>query len=409
MSNAHRTGRVLVGCVLLFGATYAAAQDWPQWRGPNRNNKVVGFTVPATWPKELTKKWQVPVGLGDASPALVGDKLYVFTRQEGDEVILCLDTGSGKEVWKDKYPTAAVSGAAKAHPGPRSSPAVAEGKVCTLGVNGVVSCLDAGTGKVVWRKETTKPQYFTSSSPIIVEGKCIVFVGALTTYDLASGEEKWKWAGAGTPYGSPVLLTADGTKQVVTPAMGAIAGIGLADGKQLWQYKFGGTAYQNTFDTPDIDGQTVIYSGPQNAGTVALKIEKQGDGFDAKELWKKPQAAAGYNSPVLKDGLLFGLTAAGRGATNLFCMDAKTGEVLWKDATARGDCGTVLDAGSVLLALTNNGELVVFKPSNKGYEELAKYKVSDKTGLDGPWAYPIVSGNRVFVKDKDSLTLWTIN
>jgi outer membrane protein assembly factor BamB len=415
MSNAHRTGRVLVGCVLLLGATCAAAQDWPQWRGPNRDNKVVGFTAPATWPKELMKKWQVPVGLGDASPALVGDKVYVFTRQEGDEVILCLDAGSGKEVWKDKYATAAVSGAAKAHPGPRSSPAVAEGKVCTLGVNGTVSCLDAGAGKVVWRKETTKPQFATASSPIIVEGKCVVYVGALTAFDLASGEEKWKWTGAGTPYGSPVLMTVEGTKQIVTPTDKSIVGVGLTDGKELWKVPFGATAYQNHSSTPIIDGQTVIYSGQpaQKGPTVALKIEKKGDSFGEKELWKNPQQGAGmYNTPVLKDGLLFGLITANRAPSNLFCMDAKTGEVLWKDTTPRGECGEVFDAGSVLLALTSNSELLVFKPSNKGYEELAKYKVSDKganTGTEGTWAGPIVSGNRVFVKDKDTLTLWTLN
>ncbi len=89
-------------------------------------------------------------------------------------------------------------------------------------------------------------------------------------------------------------------------------------------------------------------------------------------------------------------------------MKAETGEVLWTDKTERGECGAVLDAGSVLLGLTSDSELVAFKPSNKEYAELAKYKVADKGGNDGTWAYPVIAGNRVFVKDKDSLTLWTI-
>ena len=76
---------------MLFAASGVCADDWPQWRGPNRDNKVTGFTEPSTWPKELTQKWKVTVGLGDASPVLVGDKIYVFTRQGGDEVTLCLD------------------------------------------------------------------------------------------------------------------------------------------------------------------------------------------------------------------------------------------------------------------------------------------------------------------------------
>src|SRR5207248_2030525 len=106
-----------------------AAADWPQWRGPNRHAKVTGFAAPATWPKELTKKWSVTIGDGVATPALVGDKLYVFSRQGGDEVIRCLDAADGKEQWQDKYPTRAASGPAGQFPGPRCSPAVANGKV----------------------------------------------------------------------------------------------------------------------------------------------------------------------------------------------------------------------------------------------------------------------------------------
>src|SRR6516165_12484330 len=94
---------LLVGGVLLLGASGVRAQDWPQWRGPNRDNKVTGFTEPKTWPKELTQKWSTKVGVGDASPVLVGDKVYAFTRDGTDEIIHCLDAGKGTEVWKDKY------------------------------------------------------------------------------------------------------------------------------------------------------------------------------------------------------------------------------------------------------------------------------------------------------------------
>src|SRR5262249_44456885 len=158
----------LVGGAVLLGASSAVAADWPQWRGPNRDNKVAGFTAPATWPKELTQTWKTAVGLGDASPALVGDRLYLFTRQGGEGVSSCLDAATGKTVWQDKYAATEVTGPASAHPGPRSSPAVAEGKTCTLGVGGVLSCLDAATGKVVWRKDTMAwPNFYTSSSPLI--------------------------------------------------------------------------------------------------------------------------------------------------------------------------------------------------------------------------------------------------
>ena len=159
---------VALGGVMYLGCTCALAQDWPQWRGANRDAKAA-FNAPATWPKELTQKWTVKVGRGDSTPSLVGDKLYVFTREGGDEVIRCLDAASGKEIWQDKYPAPSVTGAASGHPGPRSSPAVSDGKVVTLGVSGIVSCYDAATGKKLWRKEEIKgqPRFFTSSSPII--------------------------------------------------------------------------------------------------------------------------------------------------------------------------------------------------------------------------------------------------
>jgi outer membrane protein assembly factor BamB len=135
MKKTNQLSAVMV-CVILICASSLFAQDWPQWRGPNRDGKVRGFKAPRQWPNELTQKWKKTVGQGDATPALVGDKLYVFTRQGDEEVTLCLDAGSGDEIWKDKYAAQAVTGAARRHPGPRSSPSVANGKVLTIGVGG---------------------------------------------------------------------------------------------------------------------------------------------------------------------------------------------------------------------------------------------------------------------------------
>jgi outer membrane protein assembly factor BamB len=400
---------VLAG-VLLLGTGRAAAQDWPQWRGPNRDSQVTGFTPPKVWPKTLTQKWKVTVGIGEASPALVGNKLFVFTRQGGDEVTTCLNAADGTIVWQDKYAAAPVTGAATGMgglgPGTRSSPAVGRGKVCTFGAAGVVSCLDADSGMVVWRKDTkAHPIFFTRSSPLIVDGKCIVYIGgsngALTSYDLTSGEVQWQWKGAGAPYGSPVLMTVADTRQVVTPTANSLAGIGLSDGKLLWHVKLSGD-YQSTFGTPIVSGSTVLYSAPGKAGggTIALQIEKQGDGFTATELWKKSLAGYIYNSPVLQDGLLFGVAADRK----FFCMCAKTGDLLWANAANRDLGGAMVQANGVLLALTLDAQLVVFLPSGKAYTEVARYKVAESS----TWAYPIVAGNRVFVKDREALTLWTI-
>jgi outer membrane protein assembly factor BamB len=408
MKNANRATRVLVGGVVLLGATCIQAADWPQWRGPNRDNKVAGFTEPPTWPKELTKKWSVKVGVGDAGPVLVGDKVYTFTREGANEVIRCLEADTGKEVWQEKYAAKAVTGAAQGHPGPRCTPVAGDGKICALGVDGNLSCLDGASGKVVWRKATgAVPSFFTSSSPLILEGKCIACIGSgrtggIVAYDLNTGEEKWKWTGEGAAYGSPVLMKVGETRTVVTLMASSLVGVNAADGSLLWK-----TAYKSQYnsETPVIDKQTVIISGPGEA--VAYKIEKTADTFAANQVWKKNYPTSMYDTPVLRDGLLYGLAARtprGQGPTRIYCADAQTGAVLWTDEAARGECGEIIDAGNVLLALTSDSTFLVFKPSKEKYEQLASYKVADSK----TWAPPVLTDKRLFVKDQDSLTLWTI-
>ena len=408
MKDTNRTMVVLTACVVVMIASCALAQDWPQWRGTNRDAKAAGFTVPKTWPKELTQKWKVTVGQGDATPALVGDKLYVFARQGGDEITLCLDAATGKEVWQDKYAAQAVAGAPSSHPGPRSSPTVADGKVVTLGVGGILSCLDAATGKMLWRKDDFPgawPKFFTAMSPIIVDGLCIAHLGkqgegAIVAYDLAAGNQKWKWTGDGPAYASPVLLTVEGAKMIVAQTEKNIVAIAVADGKLLWEAPFAPQGMAYNAATPIVDGQTIIYAG-QGRGTKAVKIEKQGDGFAAKELWSNPENAVQFNSPILKNGLLFGLSQRG----NFFCINAQTGQTAWTDPTGgRGGFGSIVDAGSVVLALTSKSPLVAFEPNDKEYKELASFKVAENQ----TYAYPVVAGSRIFVKDQDSITLWTV-
>ena len=406
---------VVVTAFALAGPRPAAGDDWPQFRGPHSNNHVTGFTVPATWPKELKKQWSVTVGEGLASPALVGDKVYTFTRVGGDEVITCLDAATGKEVWKDKYETAAVTGPDSGFPGPRSSPSVGDGKICTYGVNGIVSCLDAASGKVAWRKDTkARPQFHTSQSPVIADGKCILDVGGggggkggkggggkgeLTAFDLANGEAKWKLEGEAPSYGSPVVATIDGTKQVVVLTTTNLIGVGLADGKLLWSTPLNVGRYPTA--TPVIDGNTVI------CGPAAFTIGKSGDTFEAKQAFKPAIAPHQYNTPVLKDGVIYGLTGTNgvqAKTTNIYAADAKTGKELWKDGTNRGECGSILDTGPVLVELSSDNNLVVFKPDKTEFKEVAKYKVADTPVL----SLPILAGKRIYVKDKESLILWTV-
>jgi outer membrane protein assembly factor BamB len=416
MSRGRRMGRVnqwigvTVGCAVLFTVSCAFGQDWPQWRGANRDGKVTGFTAPQTWPQSLVQKWKKTVGPGDATPALVGEKLYVFVRQGDEEVTLCLSAADGNELWQDKYAAQAVTGApSRQHPGPRSSPAVAEGKVVTLGVGGVLSCLDAASGKLTWRKDPfpkVVPTFFTASSPLIVDGMAVAQLGgrgngAIIAYGLDSGEEKWRWAEEGPEYASPVVLTANGTKQIVALTEKSTVGVGLADGKLLWRLPFAPQRRAYNAATPIVDGQTVIYTGA-GRGTRAVKIEKQGDGFAAKPLWSNAGLAPQFNTPVMAGALLFGLSNRG----NLYCIHAENGQTAWTDETSRdrSGFGAIVYAGSVLMALPSSAELIVYAPSGKEFTELARIKVADTP----TYAHPVIAGKRIFVKDQDAVTLWTI-
>jgi outer membrane protein assembly factor BamB len=295
---------------------------------------------------------------------------------------------------------------------------VADGKVVTLGVNGTLSCLDAGTGKVAWRKDDYKgnfPTFHTSSSPVVVDGLAVAQLGGdkkgvVIAYDLATGAEKWKWAEEGTAYASPVVLSVGGTKAVIAETDKSIVALGVADGNLLWQIPYplpakGGPGRPYNASTPIVDGDTLIYAG-SGRGTKAVKLEKAGDKLATRELWSNPDNSVQFNTPVVRGDLVFGLSAR----NELFCIDTKTGKTLWsapvgKTAGGRGGSGygSIVDAGAVLFALTPAGELVAFEPSDKDFKPLARYKVAD----GNTYAYPVISGKGVYIKDRDAVTLWT--
>jgi outer membrane protein assembly factor BamB len=385
------------------------AQDWPQWRGPNRDGKTTGFTAPASWPKELTKKWSVKIGDGVATPALVGDKLYVFARQDGKEFVRCLDAADGKEIWSDSYAAEGARGPDQGFSGPRASPTVADGKVVTFGTNGTLSCYDAASGKLTWRNDDYKnnvPRFHTSCSPMVIGGLCIVQVGgeskgAMAAFNMADGKEKWKWSEDGMAYASPVMTKIGGEKVIVAETNKNIVAVDADGGKLLWETPFAvGRGRSYNACTPVVNDHTIVFSGSGN-GTKAVTIEKNGDKLNAKELWGNTEQSVQFNTPVIMNGMVFGLSDKDK----LFCLNAETGKTAWtSDMRGARGYGSIVDAGSALFALTPKGDLVAFEPTEKEFKLLANYKVAS----GDTYAYPILSGKRVFVKDKDSVTLWSL-
>src|SRR5438876_3865967 len=183
----------VVVLTLGLGAAMAAAQDWTQWRGPNRDGVVGAFREPAAWPKTLTKRWNVEIGTGYATPIVTGNRVYAFTRQGDNEVLTLLDAATAKVLWRTSYPAAFKMNPATAPhgPGPKSTPTLAGNRLFTLGISGIVTVFDTQTGRQIWQRPAgeVEPLFHTAMSPLVVGNLMVLHVGghnngALTAFDV---------------------------------------------------------------------------------------------------------------------------------------------------------------------------------------------------------------------------------
>ncbi len=401
--------------VVMFSvaAGQSLAQEWPQWRGPGRDGVAAEFSVPQTWPESLNLKWKESVGAGYSSPVVSAGRVYLQTRQEEEEFASCLDLATGKLVWQKSHPVAYTMDSAATRHGkwPKSTPILYGGKLFTLSINGIVSCFDARTGDLKWRKEfsdkykKTSPLYGAAMSPMVDNGLVIAHVGghdkgALIACDAETGDIEWSWEEDGPAYASPIVVQIEGTRQIVTQTQKYCVGISADTGKLLWSIPFT-TRYDENIVTPVIYKDTVIFSG-RDKETMAIRIMKQGDKWSTEQVWNNPDVFMYMSSPVVNGNLLFGFTP--RRGGRFFCMDASTGSTLWLSPDHQGENAAILSAGELLFFLTSGAELSVVKPNEREFEEIARYNVADGQ----TWAHPVILDSEILVKDNSTLYLWSI-
>jgi len=408
--------RAWIVTVLLIGLTspdqaQRAPADVTQWRGPNRDGVVTGFTEPAAWPEQLNQRWKIEVGLGYATPLVVGNRVYVFSRQADDEVMSAIDADSGKVLWRTAYaaPFTMNSAATPHGKGPKSTPVFSNGRLFAIGMTGIVTAFDAASGKQVWQKpgSTLVPMYTSHAFSPVIEGATVIFhvgghnQGALTAYDVSTGAVKWSWNGDGPGYGSPIVADFGGVRQVVTLTQGKAVGVDAATGALLWERPFASSNFTSSI-TPLRYGQSVIIW--TNMGSLtALSISRRNSQWVAEPVWESPELPARMSNAVLDGDVMFGLTSRNMG--QYYAVDAKTGKALWASDGRQAANVAMARAGNVLFSLENDGELVVLRASQAAFEPLRRYKVAEAD----TWAQPAISGNRIFVKDVSTLTLWTLS
>ena len=398
--------------VIILAGLFASGQtnvtrDWPQWRGPARDGIVPATAAPDAWPAALKSAWRVEIGEGYSSPVVAAGRIYTHSRRDPAEVVTALNLADGKVVWQKTYaaPYAKNSYAKGMAKGPNATPLVADGRLFTIGATGRLVAWDAATGKELWAQDYSSSVDFsklfcgTAASPLIVNGALVVQVGSdihggrLLALDPATGATRWTWKGLGPGYASPVVIEAAGVRQIVTMTNGSIVGLDAATGRELWTSPFTADFHENIV-TPVWTGSTLVVSSMQQ-GTQAYQIAREGQAWKATELWKNADVTMYMSSPVLGDGVLYGMSAKRRG--QYVALDAKTGATKWATEGREGEHASILLTPKHVVFLSNKGVMSVVRRGAAAFEAEKKYE--NLAGAGETWAVPVFAGRDVIVRD----------
>ena len=330
---------------LVLGVSSVAAQEWSQWRGPTRDGIVPAAVIPRQWSKTTKRAWQLDIGEGYSSPVVANGRAFVHSRRDPEEIVTAIDLASGTIEWQQKYPAAFTKNqyATAMAKGPNSTPLVAGGRLFTLGVTGILTAWNVADGALAWRQDysaaidTSKLFCGTAMSPMIEGGSLIVQVGSdvhggrVLALDPATGHARWTWTGPGPGYASPLAVTIDGVRQIITLTNGSVVGIDAANGASLWSIPFQDDWHENIV-SPLWTGGALIVSGPRQ-GTHAYSIARVGHTWQPKQLWKNGDVTMYTAAPVIADGVIYGMSNKRRG--QFVAVRASDGSLKWSSHGAR--------------------------------------------------------------------------
>jgi len=306
------------------------------------------------------------------------------------DTVYCFDARTGEELWKRSYPCPLEP---KWYDGGTlSTPTVDAGKVYTLSKMGDFFCLDARSGEVLWRKQLNKelgcelPTWHFASSALIVDDKVVLNVGAAgLALNKDTGEVVWQSGKDKCGYATPVPFVMNGQPGLAMFAEVSLVAVSPTDGKRLWEYPWK-TQHQVNAADPIVVGNQVFVASGYNRGCGLIEI----DGGQAKKVWENKVMAMQINSPILRDGHIYGFDEA------VFkCLKLQDGSQQWQDKSL-GKGSLMMSADGRLILMSDEGELVIAQADSQKFDVLARAKVLPKARC---WTSPVLANGRIYVRN----------
>jgi outer membrane protein assembly factor BamB len=417
--------RAVVAAGIFLIASSLRAADWPQWRGVNRDGISPEKGLLAEWPAgEPALLWKATgLGNGFASVAIAGGKAVTMGARDDAEYVMALDLATRKELWAVKVGPAFKESRGN---GPRCTPTVDGGLVFALGAGeGDLVCVDAATGREVWRKNLAQDfggkvmsGWGWSESPLVDGDRVICSPGVkeaiLVALDKKTGRVIWKTAlpesaasgKGGAGYASSVVTEAGGIRQYVAFTGRGLVGVAAKDGKYLWSYSGAANGTANC-TTPVVRGDYVFVSSAYGAGSALVKLSPAAGGIKADEVYRLDAKtfANHHGGVVLVGDYLYG--GHGQGGGLPVCLEFLTGKIMWQAAKPAGKrSAAVVSADGHLFFRYESGEVALMAASPAGYKLQGVFSAASVTGP--AWACPVISGGRLFLRDNDVLLCYDL-
>jgi outer membrane protein assembly factor BamB len=379
---------------LLILTALSTAEDWPRWRGPSAN----GVSAEKNWnPKALdnpNKLWEMNLGVGHSSVAIKGKYLYTMGNIDSEDIVYCLDALTGEEYWRFSYECSPGS-----YAGPRGTPTIDGDYVYTMSRDGQVHCLEAMSGKLVWKKnvedefDAESPRWGFATSPYILDD--MLLLNACEhgiALNKKTGEKIWASDSEESGYATPTVISLNGKTYGLFFGAKNLYGVDLNSGNAIWSHPWR-TDYDVNASDPLVIGDKVFITSGYESGGALLDLKNN----SPEVVWRNGNMSNHFGGAVYYDGHLYGSSGfVGKSRTKLHCVNVESGELVWSEKLG---FNSLILADKKLVILTEKGKLIISDASPEGLKEISSAQVLPRSIRC--WTAPILSYGRIYCRNTD--------